>query len=134
MSTILMSACWPLEMSPSQKIVLILLADNANDDGICWPSLETICERTCLSERAVRNAITWLEECGALQKFKRGGRSAVYKVDPGGFTAPCKVLGVDDAPRHEVPPGTRCRPARDAAHPGTRCRLPRHEVPVHIEP
>ena len=33
MSTIIMAACWPLQgMSPSQKAVLISLADKANDD------------------------------------------------------------------------------------------------------
>lgn len=56
MSTIIMSACWPLQgMSPSQKAVLVSLADQANDDGVCWPSVESIGRRTCLSERAVRD-------------------------------------------------------------------------------
>ncbi|HCL3300057.1 TPA: helix-turn-helix domain-containing protein, partial [Pseudomonas aeruginosa] len=34
MSTIIMSACWPLQgLTPAQKAVLISLADNANDEG-----------------------------------------------------------------------------------------------------
>ncbi|HCL4023078.1 TPA: helix-turn-helix domain-containing protein, partial [Pseudomonas aeruginosa] len=52
-----MTQCWPLQgMSAPQKAVLISLADNSNDDGVCWPSVAKIAERTCLSERAVRNA------------------------------------------------------------------------------
>lgn len=58
MSTILMSNCWPLQgMSPSQKAVLISLADQSNDDGYCWPSIRTISVRTCLSERAIADRI-----------------------------------------------------------------------------
>lgn len=38
-----MSACWPLQgMTATKKAVLISLADNANDDGVCWPSISTI--------------------------------------------------------------------------------------------
>lgn len=39
MSTIIMSQCWPLQgLSVTQKAVLISLADQANDDGVCWPA------------------------------------------------------------------------------------------------
>ncbi|MGV8671119.1 helix-turn-helix domain-containing protein, partial [Pseudomonas aeruginosa] len=38
MSTVLMSQCWPIQgLSCAQKAVLISLADNANDQGVCWP-------------------------------------------------------------------------------------------------
>ena len=47
MSTIIMAACWPLQgMSPAQKAVLISLADQASDDGVCWPGVNTIAART----------------------------------------------------------------------------------------
>lgn len=83
MSTIIMSACWPLGgMSPSQKAVLISLADNANDHGVCWPSIPTIAKRTCLSERTVQQAIKWLVDAGAVSAQERVGRSTVYTVTP----------------------------------------------------
>ena len=67
MSTIIMSACWELQdMSPAQKAVLISLADQANDQGVCWPSVSTIERRTCLSERAVQDALRWLQATGAI--------------------------------------------------------------------
>ncbi len=97
MSTILMTACWPLEMSAAQKSVLISLADNANDDGVCWPSIARICERTCLKERAVRNAIRWLESVGLLVAKERAGRSTYYVVTPASYA-----------------PGIKCPPAPDA--------------------
>jgi len=93
-----MTACWPLQgMSPAQKAVLISLADNANDDGVCWPSVATIGARTCLSERAVRNALRWLEEASLLQSHQRFGRSTWYTITPAAYA-----------------PGTICPPAPDA--------------------
>lgn len=101
MSTIVMTACWPLQgMSPAQKAVLISLADNANDDGVCWPSVATIGSRTCLSERAVRNALRWLEEASLLTSHQRFGRSTWYTITPAAYA-----------------PGTICPPAPDAPSP-----------------
>ncbi|HHM6935638.1 TPA: helix-turn-helix domain-containing protein [Pseudomonas aeruginosa] len=88
MSTIIMSACWPLQgLTPAQKAVLISLADNANDEGVCWPSVAKIAERTCLSERAVQQAIKVLNECKALSIEARQGRSTMFTVTPAAFAA-----------------------------------------------
>ena len=80
MSTIIMSRCWPLQMPPSPKAVLISLADNANDHGYCWPSITTICERTCLGKTAVIEAIKWLEQAGYLIAEKGAGRNNRYTI------------------------------------------------------
>lgn len=113
MSTIVMNECWPLQgMSPAQKSVLVSLADNANDEGACWPSVAKISERTCLSERAVRNALRWLEGAGILKTFERTGRSTWYQITPAAY-----------APRQEMPL------AGNAAHAGTSCPPPRQVMP-----
>lgn len=82
MSTLIMSKCWPIQIDPSPKAVLISLADNANDEGVCWPSIDTISMRTCLSERTVKRAIMILEKLGLLVTKRRDGRSNVYKITP----------------------------------------------------
>lgn len=120
MSTIIMTACWPLQgMSPAQKSVLISLADNSNDDGVCWPSVARIVERTCLSERAVRNALRWLEQSGVLSAHHRTGRSTWYTVSPSSYNPGITCPPASDAgvPRQEMPR----TPALDAPHPGTTC-------------
>lgn len=100
MSTILMSACWPLQgMSPAQKAVLISLADQANDDGYCWPSVGTIAKRTCLSERAVQGAIKWLHSAGLLSSDERKGTSSVYRITPAAYAPPQMLRPADAAPR-----------------------------------
>ena len=108
-----MSQCWPLQgMSAAQKAVLISLADNANDEGVCWPAISTIVKRTCLSERAVRNAIRWLEDSKVIVSHQRHGRSTWYTVTPASYAPGMTCPPAPDAapPRHDVPP----TPAPDA--------------------
>lgn len=88
MSTIIMSQCWPLQsLSVTQKAVLISLADQANDDGVCWPAIGTIAKRCCMSARAVRSAMDHLEEVGLLTRERRFNSSNVYVVTPAKFNA-----------------------------------------------
>lgn len=120
MSTVMMTACWPLQgMSATHKAVLISLADNANDDGVCWPSIMRISQRTCLSERAVRNALRWLEGVSLLSCHQRHGRSSWYTITPASYAPGTTCPPAPDAPqpRHEMPP----TPAAGAGHPGTTC-------------
>lgn len=88
MSTIIMSSCWPLQgLSVTQKAVLISLADQANDDGVCWPAIATIGKRCCMSPRAVRTAMDHLETVGLLSRERRFNSSNVYVVTPSNFNA-----------------------------------------------
>lgn len=89
MSTIVMSACWPIQTNtPVQKAVLMSMADNANDEGVCWPSIAYMVMRTCAAERTVQDAIKWLIEHGLVSKQERAGRSTVYTVTPANFAPP----------------------------------------------
>ncbi|HEP8212586.1 TPA: helix-turn-helix domain-containing protein [Pseudomonas aeruginosa] len=118
MSTIIMSACWPLQgLTPAQKAVLISLADNANDEGVCWPSVAKIAERTCLSERAVQQAIKVLSECRALSIEARQGRSTMFTVTPAAF-----------APPQKVHPRRKCTPAASAPTPADAAPPPPQEM------
>lgn len=85
MSTTLMGLCWPLQMPPTPKAVLISLADNANDQGFCWPSLTKISERTCFGRTAVIDAIKWLEEMGAVKADRSDRYRTTYVVSPEKF-------------------------------------------------
>lgn len=88
MSTIIMSQCWPLQgLSVTQKAVLISLADQANDEGVCWPAVGTIAARCCMSARAVRSAMDHLEAVGLLARDRRFNSSNVYSVTPAKFNA-----------------------------------------------
>ena len=124
MSTMIMAACWPLAMSPAQKAVLISLADQANDDGVCWPGVATIARRTCLSERAVQDAIAWLQTVGVVFREYRINSSTSYTITPANFNpaaAPVKRkrgTGADAAPGANGAPPANSAPGADGApHP-----------------
>ena len=53
------------------KLILIKLADQANDEGRCWPSIRWICKHTELSERSVQNGLRWLEQFGFIDTIFR---------------------------------------------------------------
>ncbi|WP_416058430.1 helix-turn-helix domain-containing protein [Stenotrophomonas maltophilia] len=112
MSTIIMSQCWPLQgLSVTQKAVLISLADQANDDGVCWPAVGTIAARCCMSPRAVRTAMDHLEAVGLLTRDRRFNSSTVYNVTPAKFdkdAAPSK--GSRKAGKSGAAPGAGAAP------------------------
>lgn len=83
-----MAACWPLEMPPTAKAVLISLADNANDSGVCWPSIPTICKRTCLHRASVMRAISWLTTNHILTVIRDNGRHNSYRINVKGYSQP----------------------------------------------
>ena len=67
MSFTLMAKVMGLKLGhSSKKIVLLKLADQANDDGFCWPSYQTIAEASELSRRTVIRHIQTLEKEGYL--------------------------------------------------------------------
>ncbi|HEJ4762469.1 TPA: helix-turn-helix domain-containing protein [Pseudomonas aeruginosa] len=118
MSTIIMSACWPLQgMSPAQKAVLISLADQANDQGVCWPAVDSIAMRCCLSKRAVQQAIKWLRSVGIVSVEERQGRSTMYSVTPAAY-----------APPQQMHPSSKCTPAGNAPTPADAAPPPPQEM------
>ena len=59
--------------NPLRKLVLIKLADNANDNGECWPSYQHIADQCEISRRSVIIHVNKLEEMGFLKKKYRKG-------------------------------------------------------------
>ncbi len=49
---------------PMAKLVLLRLADRADESGICYPSQRRLAAECCITERTVRNAITNLNSLG----------------------------------------------------------------------
>lgn|SRR5262249_3877083 len=61
---------------PSAKLVLVALAEHADADGKCWPSLRSIAARTELSRDTVVRAIRLLKSKGFIRVVHRhNGRS-----------------------------------------------------------
>lgn len=57
--------------SATQKLILLKLADNANDDGVCWPGMEYLSKHCELSKSAILRNLKALEEKGFIQVKRR---------------------------------------------------------------
>lgn len=62
--------------NPLRKLVLIKLADNANDKGECWPSYQHVADQCECSKSAVKAHITALIDMGFLSKENRIGENS----------------------------------------------------------
>lgn len=70
------------EIKPaSMKFVLVSLGDNAQHDGMAWPSLAALCQKTGLDRKTVISALDRLEAAGYLSDSgKRTGNTGQVKV------------------------------------------------------
>ena len=74
MSMTLMAKAMGIKVgSHLRKLVLIKLADNANDKGECWPSYQHVADQCECSKSAVKNHIAALVALGLLVKENRLG-------------------------------------------------------------
>ncbi|MGW7087593.1 helix-turn-helix domain-containing protein [Streptomyces sp. NPDC054871] len=66
------------------RLVMLALADRADDTGLAWPSIDDLCERAKLSPRAVQKGIAKLVEIGELEVEEGGGRRVRnrYRIVP----------------------------------------------------
>lgn len=74
MSVKVMSMIWEDEtLGPTDRLILLSLADHANDEGVCYPSIARLVKRTGLSERTVQSAIKRLRGAGRLSLVRGAG-------------------------------------------------------------
>lgn len=68
MSLLAMTSVWSDATMKDQGTTLLMLAiaDNANDDGICWPSITTLAGKSRMSYRSVCRKLTELVKEGRL--------------------------------------------------------------------
>lgn len=61
--------------SPTKKLILLMLADRANDEGYCFPSIDTIASDCELGTTAIKTNIKKLADAGFLriERRKDGG-------------------------------------------------------------
>ncbi len=137
MSVHLSSQVWKLKTpDAATKLVLLKLADNANDDGECWPSLTTIARETCLDRSTVCRKIAYLAAVGALSRVPgHTGVSTRYRLEikPGDPDLEGSRTAQLVAPRDQ---GSRTTRLGVVAQRDGGSRTVRHQPSVnrHIEP
>lgn len=71
MSVQAMTWAWSLEISAGEKLVLLALADRANDDGECWPGVASLAKKCSMGDRTVQMHIKALAEKGLIRSESR---------------------------------------------------------------
>ncbi|TKI02571.1 helix-turn-helix domain-containing protein [Martelella alba] len=117
MSMTLMAKAMSLKVgNPIRKLVLIKLADNANDKGECWPSYQHIADHCECGRSTVRDHIDALISMGFLNKENRLG------VNNGkGNTSNVYYLNIDNPMPVD---GTAPMPTNDIAMPPENIPMP----------
>lgn len=103
MSVRMMSAVWDLDgLTVGEKMVLLKLADCANDEGRnAYPALATVARACSLDERSVRRILAKLREAGTIEIEQEHDRATHRPT-----TYVVKLPGVNLSPRpqgHDVP-------------------------------
>jgi hypothetical protein len=101
MSVHVSSVVWSHSHSTGNaRLILICLADQANDEGWCWPSIGNIMKRCVLDERTVQRRLEALEKSGEVTRHFRPGRSTMYRVEVEALLShePPPTPGASDTP------------------------------------
>jgi hypothetical protein len=103
-----MNWAWQQQLPPTPKLILMALADAANDQGICWPSVSTVATKCCVSTRTVRRVLQELGDRGLLvseQRYRKDGScsSNRYRLRLAGGD---NLSSAPDA--RDLRPGQRC--------------------------
>ena len=96
--------------NPLRKLVLIKLADNANDMGECWPSYQHVADQCEIARSTVKSHIRELEKAGLVRReYRRKGdlnQSNLFHLNlDGGFSPAPGGGAADDLPRSAENPG-----------------------------
>lgn len=107
-----MTAVWEREdLNQSQKLILLALSDWANDEGLCWPSINRLAIKASMAARSVQRIIRQLEDMQFVRRDEVTGKGNRYWIS---------IPLTDCHPRHSVtPPLTECHPTPDTVSPNT---------------
>lgn len=116
-----MTSVWGLPLSCTDKIVLLALADNANDEGRCFPSVQTLATKCSLTDRGIQKVFQRLESMLLMTREERSGRSTIYTVTPERYSPPNAIH-----PEHSSPTPEHGSPPP----PNASAQTPEHGSPI----
>lgn len=142
---------WVFKHGPTDaqaRLVLLAIADHADDNGVAFPSVAGIAEKACVKERGARGIIRRLEDGGWLETFigkgrgnksiyrvlmteNRNDRAPINEVKP---APPCPVSQPDETgtvvPLLDVKPAPPCTKTGTTVPPNHQVTIIREEEPI----
>lgn len=72
---------WAQPIKPaSAKLVLLAIADRANEENLCWPSIDRMTKDTGLDRKTIMACVSKLENIGVLTVIRENGASNKYQL------------------------------------------------------
>ena len=68
------------DITPTQKLILLALADRADENNRCWPSISRLTTDTGFDRKAIYRAIEALAAKGLLASHKDAGKPNIYTL------------------------------------------------------
>ena len=96
--------------NPARKLVLLKLADNANDDGVCFPSYQYIADKCEMSKRSAISHIDDLIKMGFVTKKARKNKD--------GSSANLYLLHLEQGGEKSAPGGENISLGSEKSAPG----------------
>jgi len=76
-----MNWAWGIELPPAMKLVLLKLADRANDDGECWPGMDVVAKACGVSKMSMIRYMQKMEEMGMMTVTRRKGENGKQQTN-----------------------------------------------------
>ena len=119
-----MNWAWRQALTPTLKLVVMALADAADDQGVCWPSVATLAKKCTVSTRTVQRALRVMIDRRLLiaePRQRRDGSSTSNRyrllIAGGDNLSPPRETG-------DTPPRQGCQNVSDTpVTPGTTKRI-----------
>lgn len=117
MSIAVMTNVW--EHSPStgnELVVLLALADSADDEGKCWPGVQRLAAKARVHRATVFRLLGCLRDSGEIIVERRPGQASVYRLAKYAVQAPVTTApsGSRDATRRTLRPVAKHDPSQSA--------------------
>lgn len=106
----------------TDKAVLVVLANHANDAGECFPGIERIIRHSGFGRTAVLGSLQRLEKSGLIRTFRSSGRGSRYVITGALVSADeaaTRTGPADEPVRQTNQSAKRATPVRQADHTGS---------------
>lgn len=81
MSVRVMALVWDSTVPAPARFTLLALADRADENGRCWPSIPLLARKCQTTQNTIRAHLKKLERAGLIAVSQRSGTSSVYTID-----------------------------------------------------
>lgn len=109
-----MALVWKSSVGPaSRRLILLALADAANDEHECWPSINTLAAKCCISRTTAEDSLRALEADGLITRVRRYNTSNTYQLNIEAIEAhsrPDRTPAPKPSRPHTTPPEIRGTP------------------------